>query len=179
MKVREVTLKELLDSREARVCYQQKLLEQYGGVLISVTLNIPGPVKDRERYRSAMNAGMNRLSEKMAEAGMTEQIFHREIRYPVTGPEGYLIAGGTITPQNMKRLTMEIEEESSLGRLFDMDVLTMKEGHLESVSRRSMGGGSRRCLLCDDDAKICARSRKHEMRDLLAEIERILTEAGL
>lgn len=179
MKEREVTLRELLDSREARVSYQQKLLEQYGGVLVSVTLNIPGPVKDREIYRNAMKIGMKRLCEKLAEANMSRYILYSEIRYPVTGPEGYLAAGDRITAEQMKRMTMETEEETSLGRLFDMDVLTMSEGRPESVSRRSLGGRPRKCLLCGDDAKVCARSRKHEMSDLLAEIRRILSDAGI
>ena len=47
----EVTLKELLDSRENRVWHQQELIEKYGGVLVSVTLNIPGPIKDKPEYR--------------------------------------------------------------------------------------------------------------------------------
>ena len=43
----EVTLKELLDSRENRVWHQQELLDKYGGILVSVSLNIPGPIKDK------------------------------------------------------------------------------------------------------------------------------------
>ena len=42
--IRKVTLTELLDSREKRVSHQKELLFEYGGVLVSVTLNIPGPV---------------------------------------------------------------------------------------------------------------------------------------
>ena len=39
---RELTLMDLLDSRENRVNHQKELLEQYpGSTLVSITLNIP------------------------------------------------------------------------------------------------------------------------------------------
>ena len=61
--IRKVTLPELLDSREKRVSHQKELLAEYGGVLVSVTLNIPGPVKDKHTYRKALRYGMEVLTE--------------------------------------------------------------------------------------------------------------------
>lgn len=41
----EAELPDMLNARERRVWVQEKLLSEYPGVLISFTLNIPGPVK--------------------------------------------------------------------------------------------------------------------------------------
>lgn len=173
--VRAVTLAELLQSREERAARQKELLSACGtdGVLVSVTLNIPGAVKDTPSYRAVMETGMQRLAALIS----SEEILHREVRELVTGPEGYLVARGRKgwSAREVKRLTVSLEEEQPLGRLFDMDV--MDAGG--SVSRKDLGLPARKCLLCDDDAKVCARSRRHKMEDLLAEIDRLLKEAGI
>lgn len=163
-----VTLQELLDSRERRAQKQKTLLSQYEGVLVSVTLNIPGSVKDKPAYRKALQAGMNLLTECFAD----EQILYKEVRYLKTGAEGYLVAADA-KPEEVKNLTVGIEDGTPLGRLFDMDVLTEKG----SVSRSDLGKPGRRCFLCGEDAKVCARSQRHSMELLLAEIDRILEKA--
>lgn len=184
MEERKVTLAELLDSREQRVFHQKELLERHGGVLICVTLNIPGPVKDRPSYRAAMEAAVAQLTEKLTGTGLGKpghgtQILHCEIKHLPTGSEGYVVCAGGLSLEAVKRLTVEIEEASPLGRLFDMDVLAVKDGALAGISRKDIGYGCRKCLLCGGDAKVCARSQKHDMWELLAEIDRILDEAGV
>ena len=69
-----VTLQELLDSRENRVQKQQTLLLRYDGVLVSVTLNIPGPVKDKPAYRKTLKMGMRLLTERFS----AEKILYQE-----------------------------------------------------------------------------------------------------
>lgn len=177
---RQVTLMELLDSREARAEHQRVLLAEFSEencVLISVTLNIPGPVKDKPAYRRVMQTGIEQLMTKLSGKNAGFEIFYKEVRELVTGPEGYLVVtlSGNKDALDVKRLTIELEEASPLGRLFDMDVID-KTG--ACVSRKDLGAGRRKCLLCSEDAKICARSQRHKLSELLAEIDRII-EAGL
>jgi len=163
----KVTLMELLDSRENRVAKQRDLLDNYGGILISVTLNIPGPVKDKPKYRKALDMAMACIEEK---AGNSE-IFHRECRYNLTGPEGYLCVGNeTFDREAWKRITIDVEETHELGRIFDIDVLTTAGG----ISRSQLGLQGRKCLICGEPAKVCARSQKHPMEELLAKIDELL-----
>lgn len=167
MTERAVTLKELLDSRELRVQRQKDLLARHGGILLSVTLNIPGPVKDRETYRKAMEEGVCRLCARLPEG----VILHQELRFPVTGPEGYMCLNDSmITPLQAKEIAVQVEEADGLGRLLDIDVITENGG----VSRSDLGLPGRKCLLCGEDAKVCARSQRHPMEELLAEIDRTL-----
>lgn len=162
-----VTLMELLDGREQRVMHQQALLNQYGGILISMTLNIPGPVKDKPKYRHALELGMEYLIEKIGEINVT----HQEIFHKLTGSEGYISVRDTdLDKKRLKQITIDVEEERAIGRLFDIDVMDQEGG----ISRADLGAARRTCLLCGEDAKVCARSQKHEMKELLAEVERIL-----
>lgn len=166
-----VTLRELLDSRERRAARQRELLAAYGGedgILLSVTLNIPGPVKDRPQYRRAMEEGLRRLRGLLPD----EAVVHEETHNLNTGPEGYLcLDGRAMNPLQAKQMAVEAEAADSLGRLLDIDVITAAGG----VSRSDLGLSGRRCLLCGEDAKVCARSQRHPMEELLAEIDRILT----
>ena len=163
----KVTLMELLDAREQRVMKQQALLNAYDEILISMTMNIPGPIKDKPKYRLALEWAMNRMVESLENRGMIT----KEINHKVTGSEGYIVVDKVeYQLEEMKKKAIAIEEADELGRLFDIDVLS-KAG---TVSRRELGFGARKCLLCEEDAKVCARSQRHNMGDLLKKIEEIL-----
>lgn len=156
----EVTLKDLLDSREQRVWHQQELLKKYGGVLISITLNIPGSVKDREEYRKVMDWGMEQLLKELGNVAFSE------VKYLKTGTEGY------ISVQNMDAIELKkvaIKHENLLpkSRLLDIDVMTQNGG----ISRSALGVAPRKCLLCEENAKACARSQKHSMEELLKRVD--------
>lgn len=159
----EVTLKELLDSREKRVWYQKELLEKHNGVLVSVTLNIPGPVKDKPEYRKVMEWGMEALL-----SAFGANAIYNETRFLKTGSEGYICLNG-LAKEEAKYIAVLIESMSPKARLLDIDVMD-KDG---AVSRSELGLDARRCLLCEDDAKACARSQKHSMEELLAEVDKL------
>lgn len=164
---RQVTLMELLDAREDRMLHQRELLERYGGVLISVTLNIPGPVKDKKIYRRALELAV----EKLEQALHGEAVLHQEIRHLHTGSEGYLMVDDTkMDARSVKEAAISIEDEDRIGRLFDIDVMTKTAG----ISRQDLGYQGRKCLLCGEDAKVCARAQRHEMADLVKKIEQII-----
>ncbi|MFC6604239.1 citrate lyase holo-[acyl-carrier protein] synthase [Ectobacillus funiculus] len=60
-----------------------------------------------------------------------------------------------------------IEEKNKVGRLFDFDVFTNK---MEQISRSQLGLNERMCLVCNDSAKVCGRSRKHSTEELLEKL---------
>ena len=159
----EVTLKELLDSRENRVWHQQELIEKYGGVLVSVTLNIPGPIKDKPEYRKVMEWGMEALL-----AAFGANAIYSETRFLKTGAEGYVCLEG-LEKTEAKYLAVIIESMSPKARLLDIDIMD-KDG---AVSRSELGLDARKCLICDEDAKSCARSQKHSMEELIARVEEL------
>lgn len=158
----------VLQAREARAERQQALLAQYAAPLISFTLNIPGPMKNSVAYLHAHDAGLRALHQALQQSGY--QVLHEEARESVAGREAFLVvAGGVATAQ--KRLCISLEDQHPLGRLFDFDVLT-SDG--EAVHRETVGSVSRTCLICNELAHACARSRRHSLSELLAVIERLI-----
>ena len=74
----------------------------------------------------------------------------------------------------LKRALVDLETVDPLGRLWDLDVTDPKLG---ALSRRGLGLPVRRCIVCDQPAHACARSRAHSLPELLGAIEDILHAA--
>ena len=67
-------------------------------------------------------------------------------------------------------MTVAIEESSQLGRLFDIDIIDI---NFEKLSRKSF----RKCLICEEQAQECGRSRKHSVEELQNKVEEILKKS--
>lgn len=150
----EITLKQLLEAREQRVAKQRKLLEDFRQPLISFTVNIPGACKKTPMSSRIFHEGCNALKKKLRETGCSTEYF--EANDPDTGYEAYLVV--KTEELFLKELMLQIENEHSLGRLFDLDVI---DATGIPISREKLGYAKRKCLLCDQDAHNCCRSRKH------------------
>ncbi len=166
----QVSLPEMLDARERRATEQRRLLNTFHETLLCFTMNIAGPVKNSERIRAGFEIGKKRLKDRLRAAGIRWTL--REEINEKTGNEIiYVLAQN---PLSIKKITSEIEEESTLGRLFDMDVLG-PDG--EKADREQIGFPGRRCLICGKPAKECARSRTHTVEELQKKTTQILDEA--
>lgn len=151
---------EILKAREERAARQSRFLKRYGLPLLSFSMNIPGPVKDSPLIRSGFYEGRQRLLKRL-------QPVAEELCFDAAGPSLlWAVDGGA---ESVKAAAAEIEEQDELGRLFDMDVL---DAAGEKLSRRE----PRKCLLCGEDARVCARSRNHGLTELTAETQRRLLD---
>lgn len=155
----EITLEQVLLARDRRVQRQQALHRQYGGTLLSFTMNIAGPVKDTPLVRLAFQAGLAALDRDLGAP------VHRESVAAPTGPEALLVyhrpAGA------VKDLCLRLEEQAPVGRLYDLDVLSPGG---EKLSRPQ----ARRCLICGGPVTVCSRSRAHGLAAIQAKTEDIL-----
>ncbi len=80
-------------------------------------------------------------------------------------PSGYEALFAVISnPLDLKFKAMEIEQSSFLGRFMDIDIL---DNSYTIITREDIKAPQRRCFLCQNSAKICARSRKHSIYELL------------
>ncbi|MCR5575805.1 MAG: citrate lyase holo-[acyl-carrier protein] synthase [Oscillospiraceae bacterium] len=164
--MREITLAEMLDAREARALRQQELLREYRCPLVSFTLNIPGPVKDSPLIRRGYETGRARLEAALKAAGT--EILRREEKLAPTGPE--LLLAVDADAAAIKALCLAIEDWDALGRLFDLDVLAPDGEKLERTSPR-------RCLVCGRPGRDCASRRLHSVEELQRAVRRILTDS--
>ena len=159
----------LLEAREARTHRRLALVEQYGGAIVSVTMNIPGPDKTLPRYArpfgeflDALDAFWKKRDPLARLAGSFES---------AAGMEAHIATslGGT----EAKLLAVEFEESHPWGRCFDIDIL---DADGAPVSRSALGLPERRCLCCGRPARLCARDRTHALPELFAAIDSLLDQ---
>lgn len=152
----EATLQEILDAREHRAFTQKQLLDKYQKPLLCFTMNIPGPEKFNRDVSIGFSVGCWLLGD-----ALQGHILHREQHRKHTGCEAYYVAD--LPAAELKQLALEIEETDPIGRLFDMDVL---DADGKKIDRESLGLPRRKCLICDQDAYICAGRRTHSLEQL-------------
>ncbi|WP_339065944.1 citrate lyase holo-[acyl-carrier protein] synthase [Fusobacterium animalis] len=162
----EVGIDEVLLSREKRVAIQNEMIKKYRKPIISFTMNIPGPIKTNNEIKRAFNIGKNLILEKLKENNI--EILEVQELNENTGNELFISANSLA--EKIKNITVAIEENSELGRLFDIDVIDV---NFKKLSRKSF----RKCLICERQAQECGRSRKHSVEELQNKVEEILKKS--
>lgn len=160
----EITLEQLLESRDKRAEFQTILLNGYRTPLVSFTVNMPGKVKKNHRSEAIFNAGVESIRETLA-----GHIVYYKLLDNLTGPEGYFAVDMEVG--ELKAAMCRIEDSHPLGRLMDIDVLSAPGQH---VSRTTLGQQPRKCLVCGGMAAACTRSRAHPVEQLIAAIDDLL-----
>lgn len=156
----KVSVGEMGRAREERVIRQQEMLAAGGSALICFSLNIPGAIKVFPLAESAFSIG-NELLVKACEAAEI-RILKQQIIRAKTGIEGYyLVAAEACT---VKQLTVALEDQHPLGRIWDIDVLG---GGGVKISRTQLGQPMRTCIICGAQAFLCARAGKHRVEEIL------------
>jgi len=166
------SLDEVLQTREKRVLFQRELCRKYPeGTVISFKCNIPGPVKNNAAIKQLFETGKEKIWNILSSKGITVKYF-KEMDLN-TGPECFFVAEESA--KIIKRLMIEIEETTPVGRLFDNDVLYANGKQVETVSRTQLGHPVRRCFICSNNAKNCARSRTHTFEEIYLKMEKLLS----
>lgn len=157
---RAVALDDILAARDARVARQQAMLAQ-GGVLLSLTLVAPGAVKRSPLLDAIFAAALAALRPLVDDARARIEAVDDSGHHAL-----YLLDGEA---RDWKTRMLALENRAPLSRLWDIDIID-RDG--VAISRRDLGLPPRRCLLCDADAKTCARERRHSIAALQADIAR-------
>ena len=84
----EAELPDMLNARERRVWVQEKLLAEYSGVLVSFTLNIPGPVKVLPYVPETFELALKEILQALSASGIP--VLKRSLILDRTGPEAFL-----------------------------------------------------------------------------------------
>jgi holo-ACP synthase len=164
----EQSLEDILRAREKRVQYQQYLLKKYRNAILSYKLNIPGPIKYNSLIKQIFDEGIYAFKKNFKEFSLV--ILQERIEYENSGPEYFAVFNfsSNLSVYLIKKLTTYIEETHPLGRLYDFDVI---DATGKQFSREELGISPRKCLICDNNAFICGRSRAHSVSELIDRIE--------
>lgn len=170
MNSEEVTLlQEILKGKEERVEIQKKLINKYNTTLISFTLNIPGFYKIKDEYKIAHNAGVEALKKEIKNRNL--KIVYLEENTTPAGFETFICVDAPM--EIVKKMTISIEENHKLGRLFDLDVFDNK---YKQVSRTEFNVSKRKCLICNEEANVCRRQENHSLDEILNKIDSLIKE---
>ncbi len=161
--MKEATLSQILERREARAARQLELISLYNAPVICFTMNIAGPVKTTPLIERAFKAGLDLLKVSIKDY----KIISQEQHFLATGCEALFSVQGN--SEILKDLCVSIEESSSLGRLFDIDVISENGIKLERKTPRV-------CLICNKPGRICARGRVHSATEVFAKTEKIISD---
>lgn len=160
-----VTLDQLLDARDNRRARQLELIGKYPGrTLVVLTVNIPGSEKRTDDSLIVGREGVKAI----------EQSYDVQCELVLdlnTGFEAYLLT--PLSGQEAKTLAMGIESNHPLGRLMDIDVFN-PDG--TPISRSDCSEGSRGCLICGNDARICMRTFAHSQTELHNKIHSLVND---
>ena len=157
---RQAALPEMLDARENRQEIQRTLIQKYHCPIISFTLNIVGPVKVFPLALKTFREGI-RLIEAQCHAWHIPVLGTQAITAH-TGHEYFWAVDADV--RFVKEILCLLEDSVTFGRLFDIDVIQPDGG---KISRTDLGFSGRKCLICNQDAFVCSRSRAHSVDELL------------
>ena len=128
-------------------------------ILLSVKLNIPGPIKNNQYFKKLFLAGQEEILQITQLKRLNLVYLDRE-----TGPEAFFLAENS-SLETIKRQTIQFEENFPLGRYFDLDVYEAGQFN-KQISRTDLGFPKRKCFVCERPAKECARAQRHTKEEI-------------
>ena len=151
---------QILEDREKRKILINQLTKKYNVVCLKA--NIPG------LYKNICYAKIIIMyfDKKLKETGYFNKYTYKSHDGPYVL---YTYDKMHVDIRYLKAKMVELEDSEEIGRLVDLDVFGSEP---VSISRSS--NNRRKCLLCDDYAVNCARSKKHSYEDLIKRIEEIV-----
>jgi holo-ACP synthase/triphosphoribosyl-dephospho-CoA synthase len=164
-----IKVEDILNLKDERVLKQNELIFKYHKTLITFTLNIVGPYKVFDLTIKTFFEGLSIIKEELEIEKY--ELLREVVEKRKAGYQAYLVVDGNEI--EIKKILLQIEEKSPLGRLFDIDVLD-KNG--KKVSRSYYSMPYRKCLICDRTAYECSRGRTHSVEELLEKEIEIMSE---
>ena len=162
-----ITLDQLLESRDNRCAMQKDLIQENPEqTLVCFTVVMPGQVKRNHLSAVIAEAGMKALHERFEQ--QVSKCIERDLD---TGFEAYLLM--SVPPMEAKRVLCDIEDNHPLGRLFDMDVI---DSTGVPISRADAHQSARKCLICENEARVCMRNNTHTLSELQEYIRHIVEQ---
>lgn len=159
------SLDDMLAARDRRREWQSRhFMTAPATTLVVATIVAPG------EYKLTPSNGV--VADAMSEAlkaAFAPYIISMEHHAFVSGREVWLTL--TCPMREAKQTAVGIEDTHALGRLFDIDVITPE---LRPISRADIGLPPRRCLLCNNEARLCMRLHLHTPQQISEHIENLI-----
>ena len=161
----EIELNDILAAKERRASLREQLRQDHGLPVVSISLNIPGLVKDGEQIHGFFRQAVDAFRARVVSNGW--RVVEERLYYPKTGPFALTVVDAE--PLLLKQSGVTLEESSVFTRLYDIDVFDASGGQ---VSRNSLGLPERTCFICQQQAVVCMREQTHHKDEILGDVRR-------
>ncbi|MES9944534.1 MAG: citrate lyase holo-[acyl-carrier protein] synthase [Candidatus Thiodiazotropha sp.] len=155
---------EILLARDIREQVLSAYLKTIGNTLVFISTAVPGRDKAPIGISSLFHWTLSEVEKRFSSV-----VWQTDLAHDVLGP--YILFSTQHDPDETKRFCIEIEETHPAARLMDLDVYS---GPTQRLGRENISFPPRRCLLCDDVATHCIRTRRHDSEKLYAHTTRLL-----
>ncbi len=160
--IMEITLEQLLAAKDARAEMISALRRRFPGACVAVlTVVSPGPVKRSPETIRLFDAAVSAIGRVILKNELVPLLF--EAHEKETGDEAYLVV--KTEPGFLKMELCKLEEATSYGRLWDMDVIR-PDG--KRIDREDVGFAQRRCFVCAKPGRDCYSRRLHTEQEVRA-----------
>ena len=162
-----LAMNRMLEAKEKRYYKIKDLTEKYKAPVLSFMLNIPGEDKSFEEAVSFHKKYVEKIKNLLEENKI--KILFEDYENLITGMEYIAVLDGNGSV--IKKLMMEVEEESVGGRLLDLDIY---DKDFSRISRSSLGLPERKCIICGDTARSCIKEERHKLEELEEKVREII-----
>ena len=156
----------VLEAREKRYDTILDLIKKYKLPVICGKINYPGSNKNTPMSQKAYNILENLIISKFK-----DHIIEQKNTRGADGNAFILVVN--LNPIKAKKMAMDMEIEHELGRIFDIDIYDLDGS---SIGREKMGVQGRKCVICNSEARICIRERKHSLEDTINSIDKLINK---
>lgn len=158
----------VLMDRERRYDRILELIGEFNLPVLCGKINYPGKNKNTMESMKAFSI----LKEFLSVEFIKKAVFCEK----VDGYDGCsMLMVLSESPLAAKNRTVHIEEQHTLGRIFDIDIY-IKDG--SSIGRENINKSPRRCILCNGDARICMKYKNHNLEDVLEKINGLINTSN-
>lgn len=156
----------ILEDREKRYNLVIDMINKYGLPMLCGKLNYPGKDKNTPEANIAFEAMLEAV-EKAFEPFFLEKMLD-------SGFDGNsIIAALKLEPDAAKRMAVRIEEEHTLGRIFDIDIYGIDGVPL---SRTDLDLKLRKCIVCGENARECIFLKRHSLEETLTFVNEMINQ---
>lgn len=166
------TLTEVLETRENRARLQKRLVRSFQRPVLAFKLNIPGPVKNNDVIRQVFQKGRQQIEDALQEH-QWKLLYEKELDIK-TGPEYFCVVD--MAEAEILKIEMVRLEESLLGRIYDIDVLSVADDGAVQIERTKLGFPPRKCFICEKEAMECGRNRTHGVEEMQQKLKELILE---
>ena len=136
------------------------MIEKFNSALLCFSVNMPGKNKLSDDAKIIFDAGLDEI------LNLDLKILETKTDSRASGFEAIIVVDEN--PLMLKKKALHVEHTHKLGRFMDIDVLDTDKKH---ISRADLSLPPRLCFVCGENAKLCARSAKHPLNELLEFIQ--------